>query len=382
MSEFLKSVRAYVRGKGICKADILIENGRFSLVNPVQGEESTFSENVLMVPGFIDQHIHGAAGADAMDGTNEALRSISLALAEEGTTSFLATTMTQSEENICNALKNIKEYMASQGDEGAKVLGVHLEGPYVSCEFCGAQPKEYIRKLSVEDFKIFEKASGNNIRLVTLAPEGEGSEELIPYLKRRKIVCSLGHTAAGYAAMEHAVELGARNVTHTYNALKPLHHREIGGVGAALLSDKLNCEIICDTIHVSVPAIRLLVKTKPRGKVTMITDAMRAKGLPDGVSELGGQQVFVKDGQARLSDGTLAGSVLRMNVALANMVEKVGVPLEKAIDFATFNPAKNLHMEKEIGSIGEGKRADYTLLDEKFNVLMTVRGGKIIYKRR
>ena len=174
---------------------------------------------------------------------------------------------------------------------------------------------------------------------------------------------------------------GAVGITHTYNAQSPLHHRDIGTVGAALLLDDLQTEIIADTIHVSVPAIKLLVKNKPKEKITLITDAMRAKGMPDGESELGGQKVFVKNGEARLADGTLAGSVLKMNVAVKNMVEKVGVSFTDAIDFATKNPARMMGLSDKKGSIKVGKDADFAVLDKDFNVLMTIRAGKVIYKR-
>ena len=176
------------------------------------------------------------------------------------------------------------------------------------------------------------------------------------------------------------MKAGATSVTHTYNAQTGLHHREAGVVGAALLTDELNTEMICDTIHVSVPAIRLFTKNKPRDKFILITDAMRAKGMPDGVSELGGQKVYVKNGEARLEDGTLAGSVLRMNVAVKNLVEKVGVAFGNAIDACTYNPAKNLGKEKERGTLEVGKRADITLLNANFDVLMTMVGGKIVYR--
>ena len=173
---------------------------------------------------------------------------------------------------------------------------------------------------------------------------------------------------------------GARNVTHTYNAQSPLHHREIGTVGSALLYDDLHAELIADTIHVSVPAIQLLVKCKPLDRLILITDAMRAKGLKDGISELGGQTVIVKNGEARLEDGTLAGSVLRMNRAVGNMVQKAGVPLLQAVDYATINPARTLGIEKEAGSIKVGKNADFAVLNGNFDVLLTVRDGNVVYR--
>ncbi|MBQ9729376.1 MAG: amidohydrolase family protein, partial [Clostridia bacterium] len=245
----------------------------------------------------------------------------------------------------------------------------------------GAQPLEYVAKPCVKTFDEYNAASGNAIKVVSLAPEVEGANELIAHLKDEKIVPSIGHTGAGYAHIQAAIASGACNVTHTYNAQTPLHHREIGAVGSALLCDELNSELIADTIHVSVPAMKLLVKCKPSDKLTLITDAMRAKGLADGVSELGGQVVIVKNGEARLEDGTLAGSVLRMNRAVENVVKKVGVPFETAVRFATVNPAKNLGVYNEMGSVEVGKKANFAVLDKNtFNVIMTVREGEIVYK--
>ena len=281
----------------------------------------------MLVPGFIDQHIHGAAGSDAMDGTRKDLSNIAVALAKEGTVGFLATTMTQSEENIITALKAVKEYIEENPIEGATILGVHLEGPFISEKFIGAQPLEYVAKPNIELFKRFEEASGDNIRLVSLAPEEEGALEFIQYLVSKNIVASAGHTSSNYADVEKAVKVGLSNATHTYNAMKPVHHREIGTVGASFLLDELNCEIICDGIHISGPAIKLLYKNKPADKFTLITDAMRAKQMPDGISELGGQVVIVKNGEARLENGALAGSVLKMNVAVKNVMNFLGASL-------------------------------------------------------
>ena len=235
-------------------------------------------------------------------------------------------------------------------------------------------------KLRVESFKKYQKASGNHIRIVTLAPEVSGSEELIPYLVQEGIVASIGHTASKFQDVKKAVGLGARNLTHTYNAMRPLHHREIGTVGAAFLLDDLACEIICDGIHLSVPAMQLLLKNKPKDKVILVTDAMRAKAIGEGESELGGQKVFVKNGEARLGDGTLAGSVLTMDRAVRNMINLVGLPIEQAVDMATINPAKNLGIDKEEGSIAKGKKANFVVVDENFNVKMTIREGRIIYQ--
>ena len=378
-----KNVNVYVEGKGIVKTSIGFENGLITSLkeNEELEELAALNEEMVVVPGFIDQHIHGAKGFDAMDGTYEALEGISLALPKEGTTAYLATTMTQSPENINNALKAVKEYKELNKPEGALVLGVHLEGTFISTSMIGAQPLEYVANPNVEIFKKYQEVSGNNIRLVSLAPEVEGGEELVKYLKETGVVASLGHTAAGYNDVEKAVKAGATNVTHTYNAQKAYHHRDIGTVGAALLLDELNCELICDTIHVSVPAIKMVVKNKPHDKVTLITDAMRAKQMEDGISELGGQTVIVKNGEARLENGALAGSVLLMNHAVKNVVEKCGVSFTDAIDMASINPARNLGVDKEMGSIALGKKANLTVLDKEYNVVMTIREGVVVYSK-
>ena len=375
-----KNVNAYIEGKGVIKTDIAFGDKITGFSADKSGKIIEIPEDAAVLPAFIDTHVHGAGGADAMDGNREALSVIAETLAKEGTASFLATTMTQSPENIIRALSAVKEYMAAAPDTGAKILGVHLEGPFIAEKFKGAQPLEYVAAPDIKVFEKYNEAAGGAIKIVTMAPETEGAEDFINYLAKNHIIASIGHTAAKYADVERAVAAGAKNVTHTYNAQSPLHHRDIGVVGSALLIDGLQTEIIADTIHVSVPALKLLVKNKPADKVTLITDAMRAKGMPDGESELGGQKVFVKNGEARLADGTLAGSVLRMNAAVRNMVLKAGVPFERAVDFASLNPAKELGIADKKGSIAPGKDADFTVLDGEFNVLMTIRAGKIIYR--
>ncbi len=377
-----KNAIVYVGGKGLTKCNVYFDEKieKISRCGCKKADEIKLPEDAIVVPGFVDQHIHGAGGSDGMDGTVEDIAIIAKTIAAEGTTSFLVTTMTQSPENITKAMTAVKAYREADSDEGARVVGVHLEGPFIAAAHKGAQPLEYVKTPDIAAFDGYNAASGNAIRIVTLAPEVEGAEEFIRHLTAQGIVSSIGHTGAKYPDIEKAVANGANNVTHTYNAQTALHHREIGTVGSAMLLDALNCELICDTIHVSVPAMRLLVKNKPLDKLSLITDAMRAKGIPDGVSELGGQVVYVKNGEARLEDGTLAGSVLRMNRAVQNMVEKVGVPFTQAVDYATINPARMLKIDNEAGSIEVGKRADFTVLNKNYDVILTMRGGKVIYQ--
>ena len=370
-----------VTEKGLEKTSLTYDE-KFVTIGKNEEGLQELPEEYVVVPGFIDEHVHGAAGSDAMDGTMEDLGKIANALASEGTTAFLATTMTQSPENITKALKAVKAYRELSPESGAEILGVHLEGPFISKDFVGAQPIEYLAKPSVEVFKKYQDASGDCVRIVTLAPEVEGSTELIKYLVSQNIVASIGHTNATYVDVKKAVEVGATNLTHTYNAMKPLHHREVGTVGSGFLFDELNCECICDGIHVSGPAIQLLHKNKPADKMTLITDAMRAKHMPDGVSELGGQVVIVKNGEARLENGTLAGSVLKMNNAVKNVMKFLNLPLEEVVKLASQNPAKNLGVFDQMGSIKEGKRADFVILDKDLNVVQPVRNGKLIYTNK
>ena len=366
--------------EGLVKTSLKIEEGKIAEIGKYQ-EGLTLDEEYLVLPGFLDQHVHGAAGSDAMDGTKEDLSKIANALASEGTVGFLATTMTQSEENITKALQSVKEYKEEKYLEGAEILGVHLEGPFISLKHIGAQPLEYVAKPDVEVFKKYQEASGNNIKLVSLAAEEEGALELIKYLVSTNVVASFGHTDSTAKDVESAIEVGAKNVTHTFNAMKPLHHREIGTVGSALLYDQLNCELICDGIHVSRPAINLLRKCKPSDKLTLVTDAMRAKHMADGEWELGGQAVFVKNGEARLAGGTLAGSVLKMNNAVKNFMEFTGASLLEAVNCASLNIAKNLGIDNDLGSIREGKRASFVVVDKDMNVVYTIRDGYVIYEK-
>lgn len=376
-----KNVSVYLEGKGVVKSSVYFQEKIEKIGGCVKGAEAIeLPEDAIVLPGFIDEHIHGAGGSDAMDGTLKDLAVIADTLAQEGTTAFLATTMTQSKENILKAMRAVKEYRAANGEKGARIAGVHLEGPFISAKHKGAQPLEYVAPPDEQIFDEYNEASGNCIKIVTLAPEEKGALGFIRYLSKKGVVVSIGHSGATCAEVRAAIEAGATNVTHTYNAQSPLHHREIGVAGSALLYDELYCELICDTIHVSVPAMQLLAKNKRADKLALITDAMRAKGIADGVSELGGQTVIVKNGEARLQDGTLAGSVLRMNRALQNMVQKVGVPFTQAVDYCTINPARALKIDGETGSIAVGKRADFAVLDKEYNVILTVRDGKEIYR--
>lgn len=340
-----------------------------------------FPTSVYVLPGFIDEHIHGAMNADSMDNSFEALEIISKALAKEGTTSYLPTTMTQEKGLLISVLSTIASYMKEK-QPYSEVLGIHLEGPFINKKSIGAQCEDHVIPPSIEVFKAFEQAANHQIKKVTLAPEINGCYDLIDYLNSRHIIASLGHSEATYQEVLKAISYGANSITHCYNAMSPLHHRDIGLVGAALLHDDLYTELIADGVHVSDPAMKILYKnTVGTQRLTLITDSMRAKGLSDGIYDLGGQPVYVLQNTARLRNGVLAGGVLSMLDAVKHVIEVLGISLEEAVKLASENPAKKLGVFDRKGSIEIGKDADLVILDENFDLQMTICRGQIAYDK-
>lgn len=370
--------------QGIIKTNLLIENGIIKKIGDFECEGLTIlDEEKIVIPGFIDEHIHGSSGSDAIDGTTSSLANISKSIIEEGTTAFLATTTTESKEVLEKALCSVKKYLNEFDTLGALVLGVHLEGPFISNKYLGAQIPEYVDAPSIETFKHYNKVSGSNIKLVSLAPEEDGALDLIMYLSKHNIVASIGHSAATYDEVISSVSKGLKCVTHTYNAQKPIHHREIGTVGAAMLCDELYCELICDGIHVSYPAVRLLIRNKPLDKIVLVTDSLRVKHLDDGKYTEPSGQVIIKDGGvARLEDGTIAGSILKMNQAVKNLMDFTGISLIDAVKCATENPAKNLGVYDQMGSIKEGKLANLLVIDKNINIYKTIVNGFVLYENK
>jgi len=365
---------------------IFIQSGRITAIKERKvmdipaGVEVIDAGNGFVVPGFIDIHVHGGGGSDVMDGKYEAVKQIATTHSRFGTTAFLPTTMTMSKDKIIGSLKSIHEAFI-KGTGAAEILGVHLEGPYISSEKKGAQKEKDIKKASIEEFLEFNQASGNLIRIVTIAPEKPGAIDLIRWLHKKGIIASVGHSNATYKQVQEGIKAGLTHVTHTFNAMRGFNHREPGVVGAALSSPKLILEMIADGIHLHPVAMKILIKIKEIGKIVLITDAMRAASKPEGTYNLGGQEVTVVRGQARLKDGTLAGSVLTMDKAVCNMVDKVGVSLTEAIQMATANPARCLGVESKKGSLEPGKDADIVILNKKLKVELTMVKGKIVYKR-
>jgi len=368
---------------------IIVEKGRIrEIVNEEElstatltGAEVIEGKDKYIVPGYIDIHVHGGGGSDVMDGDYEAINQIAIAHSHFGTTSFLPTTMTMSKDKIIRSLRSICEAV-KKGTAGAEILGIHMEGPYINPEKKGAQKEDEIKKISIEEFLEFNQASGNLIRLVTIAPEMPGAIGLIKYLYKRGIIASVGHTNATYVQTQAGIQAGLSHVTHTFNAMRELHHREPGVVGAALTSPELTVEVIADGIHIHPIVLKILTKIKEGEKVVLITDAMRAAGLKEGTYDLGGQEVIVTKGQARLKDGTLAGSVLTMDKAVKNIVNKIGIQLPKAIQMASFNPARSIGIDDKKGSLEPGKDADIVILNKNLETELTIVVGKIVYRRK
>jgi N-acetylglucosamine-6-phosphate deacetylase len=390
------NVLLLVYGKAVMENEIkssiyiYIENGKIQDIGPLSDLPSHYkdvktfkiSEKEMLAPGFIDVHIHGVAGADTMDATTEALQTMAKSLPAEGTTSFLATTITQKHENIEKALVNAADFRGQYNGTGqAEVLGVHLEGPFINTKRKGAQPEEYILDPDIDLFKRWQELARGNIKLVTVAPELENGTEFIRYLHETGVIASIGHTDAVYEEVKTAVEAGAKQVTHLFNGMRGIHHREPGVAGSALIFKELMVELIADGIHVNPDVIKFVLAAKGADGMILITDAMRAKCLKNGIYDLGGQDVHVADGKALLADGTLAGSILKMNDSFKNTIQFADVSLLDAVKMASVNPAKQLNVYDRKGSIAVGKDADLTILSENYDVQLTICRGEIAYER-
>ncbi len=329
-----------------------------------------------IVPGFIDIHVHGLAGYDAMDKDPDSIKQISKHLAQNGVTGFLATAQTAPYEEIIEALKRIKQ--VKQKVPGAKVLGSHLEGPYISPHRIGAQ-QEYIRKPVIEELETLLNASDGTLRLVTLAPEIENGVDAVRFLRENGVVVSAGHTDASYAEANDAFEAGVSLLGHLWNGMRGLHHREPGIVGAALETRDVMVELIADCYHVHPAILGLTVRLKGVDNVVLVSDSIKPAGLPDGEHVIDGRTFLIEDGFIKLESGVIAGSSIGLNQAVQNMVEKVGVTLPDAIQMATDNPARLLGLKTK-GRLENGYDADIAILDDGFNVLETIVQGKTVYR--
>lgn len=334
------------------------------------GDEVTKNlRGAIVVPGFIDVHAHGGYGFDTMDGDADQIDQMATNMFEhEGVTTLFATTMTQSVENIANAMRGV----AVVAKRNPLVQGVHLEGPFINAIFKGAQPGKYIRLPEAKLVKEWNELSGGIVKLITYAPENEGAREFEDAMLEMGIVPSVGHSDASRTQM---LESKASHVTHLYNAQRPIRHRDAGVTGHAMLEQNMYTELIADGFHIAPDMLRFAFLNKGADRIELITDSMRSKGMPEGESELGGQKVFVKDKQARLADGTLAGSVLTFNDAFKNAVNFMGASIEDAVKMSSGNQAREFNLTTK-GSLEVGMDADMNIMSQQLDLQASFSYGR------
>lgn len=373
----------------ISDAIIIVEGGRITGLGhrdtmrvPAEAVDYV-AAGMTVVPGFVDLHIHGAGGHDVTEGNARALERITSVVARHGTTSLVATTVTAPAEETCRSLAGIARYIRShenvdeitpESRPQAEILGIHLEGPFISKTRRGVHPPEAIQRPSIELFDEFMQAADGLVRILTIAPELPGAMELIAHAVAAKIIVALGHTDANYEQARAAIEAGARHSVHFYNAMRPFTHRDPGIVGAILTDPEVTAEVIADLVHVAGPAIQVLLGTKGFDAVLLASDGTAATGMADGNYRLGNFEVSVRDGVARNSEGRLAGSTLTLDRALRNAVA-LGVPLKDAVRMATILPARRIGLAGKKGIIAEGADADLVMLTPDLRVAAVMTRG-------
>ncbi len=375
----IKNGIVFKDGRWLKDVDVLVDGN--IIKDLLDGADNVDAEVIdanggFVCPGFINLHIHGAMGYDVMDGTEDAIKEIAKFSAEHGTTSFLPTTTTGSIGRTRKSLEMIKNVMKGKY-EGAQILGVHLEGPFINREYKGAQMEEHIQRPSIDNYLNLTHGFEDIVKHITVAPEVEGAEELIKYLKDKGITVSMGHTGADYDTCMKAFEWGVSHVTHCYNGMVSLHHRNPGVIGAAFDREGITVELITDLIHIHPAMLRLAIKAKGAGGTAIVTDSMAATGLGDGQYLLGEKQVWVKDGIARIEEGNLAGSTLTHDGALRNIVD-IGMSLEDGITMLSTTPAKVIGVDDHKGNIEKGYDADIVILDRDLKVDKVLVQGDLI----
>lgn len=377
MTLALNNMQVVLPDREIDGGSVVIEDGRIASVSEdaaVQGFDLT---GLVLIPGFIDVHIHGAVGIDVMDATADQLCAISEFLATQGVTAWLPTFVPAADRNYASAVEAIAK--AAQSSRGARVLGVHYEGPFVNSAQCGALHTEFFKTYSRSSDVDGLPVPSGLVRMITLAPEVDGGVELVRELKSRDWVISIGHTRASLDVLDRAFEAGARHMTHFMNAMAPLHHRAPGPIAWGLSRDDVSCDVIADGIHLDPFMLRLLMKVKRSRGISLISDAIAAAGKGDGDYNIWGETITVKNGRTSNAAGSIAGSVITMLDAV-RMMRSLGVSYVELATIASSNLARLLGVDRECGSIETGKRADLVALDDAGNVKLTLIGGDVVFR--
>lgn len=361
----------------VVEDDRIVAVGPRSEISVPTGIQSRDFPDAILAPGLIDIHIHGGSGHDVMETDRSALAAIERGMLKHGVTSYLATTVTAPLPTTLKSLEHLGKAARTEPDNaGSRLLGIHLEGPFISHAKRGVHPPENLVRPTPELLRQFHEASGETVRIMTIAPELEGSLETIAEANQLGIQSSLGHSNATFAEANSGIQAGARHATHTFNAMRPLDHREPGILGAVLSDDRLTADLIADGLHVAPSVIKLFLSAKGTDRAILITDAISATGMPDGKYKLGGFEVEVKGGRCDLN-GKLAGSVLTLDRAVSNVMDYATLPLNEAVRLATLNPARLLGIDKTRGRLAPGCIADIVVLNHSGKVVTAIAAGRM-----